>query len=88
MDIRKIKELHKKAHKLESQLKSVCDSIAKEFQPFFPDDIDVFYQPSDGFVILHNIDSQTNYSNRNTSINEVIENIIKNKDYYLNSNWR
>ena len=87
MDKKKFEIALKKAHKYESKLKSACSDLEILFKPFFREEIEVFYQPSDGFVILHDIDcSVSTGANKNTGVKEAIKNISKDANFYINGN--
>ena len=81
----------KAAKKAEQRLNSACESLAALFEPYFNDEISVFWQQSDGFVILHNVGFSYNEDifnphSQNTSVIEAFENINKKPDYYGRGN--
>jgi len=77
------KKALKKAEKAEIQLNSACGDMAIILQPYFPDEISVLYQEADGFVVLHNTDTQGLQSNLNTPVIEVVENVKEDKRFYF-----
>ena len=84
----KFNKLLKQANEAICNLKSKEDAIAELFQPYFNEQISVLYQESDGFVVLHNIDMEDkSYSNLNSGVSEVFENIQYDKDFYRNDNY-
>lgn len=72
----KFKSLIKGAHKDNESLQSKCSTMAEMLQPYFPEDISVFIQPSDGLVVLHG-------DMTNSPICDVLYNIDTNPNYYL-----
>jgi len=64
----------------ESKMHSACGSLAEMFQPFFNEEISVFNQPDDGFVIMYDQDNSD--APINEPINQAFENIKVDKDYY------
>ena len=87
MDKKKFEIALKKAYKYENKLKSACVDLEILFEPFFNGNIAVFYQPSDGLVILHDIDSPiATGANKNTGVKEAIKNISKDPNFYINGN--
>jgi len=74
--MRNYKSLINGAYKDSENLQSKCSVMAEMLQPYFPEDISVFIQPSDGLVVLHG-------DMTNSPICDVLYNIATNPNYYL-----
>lgn len=82
---RKFKTLLNNAQKAIMKLKSKEDDLLMFLQPYFDEEIAVLYQESDGFVVLYNRDIEDkSYSNLNSGVEEVFENIQKDENFYKN----
>jgi hypothetical protein len=80
---RKFNALLNNAKKAIMKLKSKEDDLLMFLQPYFNEEIAVLYQESDGFVVLFNMDNEDrNHSNLNSGVEEVFENIQKDKNFY------
>ena len=79
------KKLIAKAQKAEGKLNTACSNLETFFEPFFPGQISVFYQPSDGFVVLYDIEKSVmeNEADKNEGVREVFENISLNSRHYF-----
>ena len=77
----------KKAYIAESKLNAECAGLELLFRPYFTDEITVLYQPSDGFVILHDIDIPMGEMNgyKNTGVIEAFDYISKNPKHFIRS---
>ena len=75
--------LKKRCQKAENELNSATERMALEMQPYFKSEITVFYQPSDGFVILVLDTDVTSKAPSNLGIDEVFETITENPKFYL-----
>lgn len=58
------------AEKARSKLDGICDEMANIIQPLYETDIAVFYQPSDGFVIV--VDDVENNAPSNYGVKEYL----------------
>jgi len=56
--------------------------LTEQVQPFFPDEITLLYQPSDGFVFIREQDSCQD-AVLNICMDEVFDNISKNPKHYF-----
>ena len=76
--------LKKKCINAESRLNLATESLAEKLQPYFKDEIDVLYQPSDGFVVLvlNDVPSHEE-APPNLPIDEVFKTITDKPDFYL-----
>ena len=84
MDERRYNTLKNNCKKAENKLDSAVGALAKELQPYFKDEISVFYQPSDGFVVLVLNDTPTyEEAPPNLPIDEVFKTINKDPKFYL-----
>lgn len=85
MDKIEFKKLLSKAHKAESKLNAACSDLETFFSPYFPGEISVLYQPSDGFVVLYDIEKSVmeNEADKNEGVMEVFENILQNPRHYF-----
>lgn len=54
MNKRKILAEEKKAMNAIDTLNSHCETIAFELQKYFDEEISVFWNPSDGIIVIHN----------------------------------
>lgn len=85
MEKRKFIDALKRAYRCEANLKNACADLEIMFQPYFSDEISVLFQPSDGFVILHDtdIDMGQERGNKNTGVEEAFEYIQENPKHYI-----
>ena len=81
MKASKIKASLVAAKKAMDKMNSHCYLIEKELQEYFKSEVTVFWQPSDGFVILQ--DEGASKAPRNYSVEEVLTNLAIDKKYYL-----
>lgn len=72
------------AHKALEAMQNHCEIIAKELQPYFEEEISVFWQPSDGFVVIQETEECNAPSNY--SVNQVIEELKNDKNAYRSLN--
>ena len=75
------RQFESKLKKAESSLNGACANLANLFQPYFDIEIHVLYQSGDGFVILYET-GNVQQAPVNEAVNEVFNNIKRNKDYY------
>ena len=85
MEKTEFKKLLSNAHKAEAKLNTACSNLEKFFEPFFPGEISVLYQPSDGFVVLYDIEKSVmgNEADKNEGVKQVFENILLNPRHYF-----
>lgn len=80
----KYEALKKICNRAENNLTAATDRLAMEMQPYFKSEITVFYQPSDGFVVLPLDTDTAGRAPSNLGIDEVFETICKDPEFYLN----
>jgi hypothetical protein len=78
--MKKVKALLKKAISYEGKMQVTAGELALEFQPFFPVEISVEYQPGDGFVIVG--ENAAHKAPFNIPVLDAFENIKKNHKFY------
>ena len=85
MEKTEFKKLLSKAQKAEGKLNTACSNLETFFEPFFPGEISVLYQPSDGFVVLYDIEKSVmcKDADKNEGVREVFENISLNPRHYF-----
>ena len=74
MNLRVFNTAHRRAVRAESEQCMQCEIMATELQEFFDEEITVFYQESDGFVVLYEIQSNQNL---NMHVDDVVAAVKK-----------
>ena len=74
MNEKKLKRLESQASDRLDRLESKCSDMAIMFQPFFDCEISVFYQHSDGFVVM--------WEENNDNVFDAMRNIQQNPNHY------
>lgn len=75
MDKKKFNTAHRRAKKAENEMVTQCGIMAGILQDFFDEEIEVLFQPGDGFVVLHGM-------MENTPVDDVIIAIQKDVDAF------